>query len=121
MVSVKASPEQQRMDIASDLALGPEDVGALIDKIGVEAKLLGPAWIAAVDFRGMPVESSFVNEQFQLLQEALVELGAARIGTLLDSDPLKMRLWQAGSQTRSNNITQRFHDEADWQAFLGRP
>jgi len=121
MVSVKALPERQRMDIVSDLALGPDEVDALIDKIGLEAKLLDSGWIAAVDFRGMPVESSFVNEQFQLLQEALVELGAARIGTLLDSDPLKMRLWQAGSQTRSNNITQRFHDEADWQAFLGHP
>jgi hypothetical protein len=44
--------------------------------------------------------------------------GAARIGTLLDSDPLRMRLWQSGRQTRSNEITRRFHDKSQWEAFL---
>jgi hypothetical protein len=121
MLSVKALPERHRMDIVSDVPLGPQEVADLIDKIGVEARMLRPGWIAAVDFRGMWVDSSFVNEQFRRLQDALLGLGAARIGTLLDSDPLKMRLWQSGSQTRSNEITQRFHDEAAWEAFLSQP
>ncbi len=121
MVLAKAIPERQRMDILSDQPLDPQDVAALIDRVGLEAARLGPGWVAAVDFRGMWVESSFVNEQFSRLQEALLSLGAARIGTLLDSDPLRMRLWQSGSQTRSNEITQRFYDEAEWEAFLARP
>jgi len=118
MVSVKASPERGRLDIVSDVPLSAEEVDALIERIGSEAELLDPGWVAAVDFRGMRVESSFVNEQFRLLQEALLQEGAARIGTLLDSDAMKMRLWQSGGQTRSNEITQRFHKEADWEAFL---
>jgi len=121
MVSVKADLERNRLDIASDVPLGPGELTVLLERIGVEAQQLHPGWVAAVDFRGMRVESSFVNEQFRLLQEALVARGASRIGTLLDSDPLKMRLWQSGSQTRSNEITQRFHNETDWEAFLAGP
>lgn len=121
MVSARADLQRQQMDIVSDQALSAQEVADLIDKIRDEAARLQSGWVAAVDFRGMWVESSFVNEHFRRLQEALLTLGAARIGTLLDSDPVKMRLWQSGSQTRSNEITRRFHDEAAWQEFLARP
>jgi len=121
MASVKADLEHNRLDITSDVPLHPEESSVLLEQISAEAQLLRPGWVAAVDFRGMRVESSFVNEQFRLLQEALLAKGASRIGTLLDSDPLMMRLWQSGSQTRSNEITQRFYDEAKWEAFLAGP
>ena len=44
-------------------------------------------------FRGMWVNSPFVNEQFRLLLEALLASGAGKNGKLLDSDPRRMRLW----------------------------
>jgi len=49
--------------------------------------------VAAVVFRGMWVNSPFVNEQLRLLQEALLASGAGKNGMLLDSDPRRMRLW----------------------------
>jgi hypothetical protein len=66
----------------------------------------------------MWISDPFINEQFCRLQDALLAGQAGRIGTLLDSDSLKMRLWQAGCQTRSNALTQRFHDAAQWERFL---
>jgi hypothetical protein len=112
------------MDIVCDQALTAGEFRQLILALEKEAKTLDPGWAAAVDFRGMWISDPFINEQFQALQDALLTAKAGRIGTLLDSDPLKMRLWQSGSQTRSNELTQRFHDAERWEQFLsggGRP
>jgi hypothetical protein len=106
------------MDIVCDQALTPSEVRQFISAIEQEAKKLEPGWVAAVDFRGMWISDPFINEQFQSLQDALLTARAGRIGTLLDSDPLKMRLWQSGAQTRSNELTQRFHDAEKWERFL---
>jgi len=108
------------MDIACDQALEAEDVERLIESLKREAAKLRPGWTAAVDFRGMWVNSPFVNELFRSLQEALLTSGAGKIGTLLDSDPLKMRLWQSGVETRSNELTRRFHNADEWEAFLSQ-
>ena len=118
MFSARADPERQRMDIACDQALEPEDVQRLIESLKHEAAKLRPGWTAAVDFRGMWVNNPFANEQFRLLQDALIANGVGKIGTLLDSDPLKMRLWQSGTQTHSNEMTRRFHSPEEWEAFL---
>ncbi len=77
-----------------------------------------PGWVAAVDFRGMWLNDAFINEHFAKLQNALLSGKAARIGTLLDSDALKMRLWQSGVGSGSNTVTERFFDKKKWEAFL---
>jgi hypothetical protein len=118
MFKAKAEPERQRMSIVSDQALKGDDVGRLIASILSESGKLKPGWVAAVDFRGMWINDSFINEHFRRLQEVLLSVGARKIGTLLDSDALKMRLWQSGAQTRSNALTQRFHDAGEWEKFL---
>jgi hypothetical protein len=118
MFSAKAEAERQRMTIASDQALSPDDFQQLIDAIGREAATLKPGWVAAVDLRGMWINDPFINEQFQLLQNALIANAAGKIGTLLDSDPLRMRLWQSGAGTGSNRLTRRFHDPQEWERFL---
>jgi len=69
----------------------------------------------------MWINDPFINKQFALLQEALLAGKARKIGTLLDSDPLKMRLGQSGAQTRSNELTRRFHDPEEWERFLSEP
>ena len=121
MFSAEADPDRQRMLVSSDQAMTPAEFRQLIDAVGREAARLKPGWAAAVDFRGMWINSSFVNEQFRQLQDALLAGGAGRIGTLLDSDALKMRLWQSGAQTHSNERTQRFHDADEWERFLAAP
>jgi hypothetical protein len=118
MFSAVALPDRQRMDVVIDQALTPAEVGRLIEVVGKEAGKLKPGWAAAVDLRGMWISDPFVNEQFRLLQDALLSGKAGKIGTLLDSDSVKMRLWQAGTQTHSNALTQRFHDTAEWERFL---
>jgi len=118
MFRAEADPDHQRMAIVSDQALTQEEFQQLIGAIGVEAVKLKAGWAAAVDFRGMWVTDPFINEQFQRLQDAIVANRAGKITTLLDSDPLKMRLWQSGTQTKSNEVTRRFHDPADWERFL---
>jgi len=120
MFSLNADPERQRLTIVSDQALDAEEMRQLIGAMKAEAAKLKPGWAAAVDFRGMWVNSPFVNELFRSLQEALLSSGAGKIGTLLDSDPLKMRLWQSGVETRSNELTRRFHDADEWEAFLSQ-
>lgn len=121
MFSAKADPDRRRMAVSSDQALTPDEFEQLIQSVGHEAASLKPGWAAAVDFRGMWISDSFVNEQFRKLQDALLAGKAGKIGTLLDSDALKMRLWQSGTQTRSNERTQRFHDESQWERFLSEP
>jgi hypothetical protein len=106
------------MAIVSDQALTRDEFEDLITRVKTEAGRLDPGWVAAVDFRGMWVTDPFINEEFQRLQDALLAARAGKIGTLLDSDPLKMRLWQSGTQTRSNEVTRRFHDPAQWEQFL---
>ncbi len=118
MYSAKAALDRQRMDVRVDQALTREEFRKLIEAVGEEAASLKPGWAAAVDLRGMWISDPFVNEQFRSLQDALLSGKAGKIGTLLDSDSLKMRLWQAGTQTRSNALTQRFHDVDQWERFL---
>jgi len=118
MFRAEADPDHQRMAIVSGQALTQEEFQQLIGAIGVEAVKLKAGWAAAVDFRGMWVTDPFINEQFQLLQDAILANRAGKIGTLLDSDPLKMRLWQSGTRTRSNEVTRRFHDPGDWERYL---
>ncbi len=118
MFTINADPERQRITIISDQAMGPDEMRELIAALKEKAVALRHGWVAAVDFRGMWVNSPFVNEQFRLLQEALLGAGAGKIGTLLDSDPLKMRLWQSGKETRSNELTRRFHNAEEWEDFL---
>jgi hypothetical protein len=121
MFFANADSERQRMDVHIDQALTPAEFRKLIEAVGKEAVKLKPGWAAAVDLRGMWISDPFVNEQFRGLQDALLSGKAGKIGTLLDSDSLKMRLWQAGTQTRSNALTQRFHDASQWERFLSGP
>jgi hypothetical protein len=118
MYRVEADPARRRMEIVCDQALTRDDFHRLIARVELEAGRLDPGWVAAVDFRGMWVTDPFINEEFQRLQDVLLAARAGKIGTLLDSDPLKMRLWQSGTQTRSNEVTRRFHDPAQWEQFL---
>ena len=118
MFSATADPERQRMDIVSNQALTPDDFAHLVASVNREAARLKPGWVAAVDFRGMWLNDSFINEHFGRLQTALLAGKAGRIGTLLDSDALKMRLWQSGVGSGSNILTQRFFDIKEWEAFL---
>jgi hypothetical protein len=118
MYRVEADPARRRMEIVCDQALTRDDFHQLIARVELEAGRLDPGWVAAVDFRGMWVTDPFINEEFQRLQDVLLAARAGKIGTLLDSDPLKMRLWQSGTQTRSNEVTRRFHDPAQWEQFL---
>jgi len=121
MFAAKADPDRQRMSIVSDQALMPDDFQQLVQGVEREAARLSPGWVAAVDLRGMGIDDPFINEQFGLLQKAFLAGKACKIATLLDSDPLKMRLGQSGAQTRSNDLTRRFHDPAEWERFLSEP
>jgi hypothetical protein len=106
------------MDIVCDQALTAADFETLVGRVHSEAAKLNPGWVAAVDFRGMWLNDSFINEHFVELQNALLSGRAGRIGTLLDSDALKMRLWQSGVGSGSNVLTKRFFDPKKWEAFL---
>ena len=118
MFSATADLDRQRMDIISNQALTPDDFAQLVASVTHEAARLNPGWVAAVDFRGMWLNDSFINEHFGRLQTALLAGKAGRIGTLLDSDALKMRLWQSGVGSGSNVLPLRFFDTKEWEAFL---
>jgi hypothetical protein len=121
MIEVKAYPDRQRLYIIADCALSPADCQHIIETLKLEAKKLDQGWVAAVDFRGMQVEDPYLNEQIELLQEAVLKNGAHKIGTLLDNQYVRMRLIQAGTSTRSNEITQRFADKQEWESYLAQP
>jgi hypothetical protein len=120
MFAAKADPDRQRMDILCDQSLTARDFEVLVESVRREAARLKPGWVAAVDFRGMWLNDAFINEGFAKLQAALLAGHSGRIGTLLDSDALKMRLWQSGQGSGSNVLTERFFDVAKWEAFLSR-
>jgi hypothetical protein len=121
MIEVNAHPDRQRLYIIADSVLSPEDFQYIIESLKLEAGKLDQGWVAAVDFRGIQVEDPYLNEQIELLQEALLKAGAHKIGTLLDNQYVRMRLIQAGMSTRSNEITQRFDDEQKWESYLAQP
>jgi len=121
MFEVRSDSDKQRLDIVADQALSPEDFQAIISAIKSNAGELCPGFLAAVDFRGMWVEDPFLNERFKLLQEALLDCGARKIGTLLDNPAVRLRLSQQGMKTRSNEITRRFYDLDEWKNFLSQP
>jgi hypothetical protein len=118
MFAATADPDRQRMDIVSNQALTPDDFAQLVASVTREAARLKPGWVAAVDFRGMWLNDAFINEHFGKLQTALLAGQAGKIGTLLDSDALKMRLWQSGVASGSNILTKRFNIQKEWEAFL---
>ena len=121
MFEVKCDSDKQRLDIVADQALSSEDFQTIISAVRSNACKLSPGFTVAVDFRGMWVEDSFLNERFKLLQEALLDCGARKIGTLLDNPAVRLRLSQQGLKTRSNEITRRFYDPDEWENFLSRP
>jgi hypothetical protein len=121
MYGAKANPICQRMDIVINQALSPDEFDRLIGEVKVEATQLKTGWVAAVDLRGMWVDDPFINRQFEALQDALLKSQAGKIGTILESDPIKLHLWQAGTRTRSNAITQRFYNLEEWEKFLSQP
>jgi len=121
MFEVKCDSDRQRLDIIADQALSAKEFQTIISAIKSNACQLSPGFVVAVDFRGMWVEDPFLNERFKLLQEALLECGARKIGTLLDNPAVRMRLSQQGQKTRSNEITRRFYDLKEWEEFLSRP
>ena len=109
------------MSIVSDQALTPDDFQQLVQGVEREAARLSPGWVAAAYLRAMGIDDPFINEQFGLLQKAFLAGKACKIATLLDSDPLKMRLGQSGAQTRSTELTRRFHDPAEWERLFSEP
>ena len=120
MIEVKAYPDRQRLYIIADCALSAEDFQNIVETLKLEAGKLGSGWVAAVDFRGMQVADPYLNERIELLQNALLTSGARKIGTLLDSQNVLLRLSQSGMHTHSNEITQRFDNEQRWEAFLSQ-
>ena len=121
MYGAKANPDRQLMEIVANQALSVDEFNQLINAVKIEATHLKSGWVAAVDLRGMWVDDPFINQQFEALQDALLQSQAGKIGTLLESDPIKMHLWQAGTRTRSNAITQRFYNLEEWEKFLSQP
>lgn len=121
MIEVKSDAENQRLYIISDQALNPDEVQEIISRMRVEVKNLHPGFAVAVDFRGMWVKDPYLNERIKTLQEALLACGARKIGTLLDNPAVRLRLSQEGQRTRSNEITQRFYTEQEWEKFLAQP
>ena len=120
MIDAEADPTCNRMNITSDQELTDQGLKSLNEKIRLESAHLQSGWVAAVDLRRMWVNDPFLNERLQGLQRTLLDCGAGKIGTLLDSDAIRMRLGQAGLKTRSNQITQRFYDAEEWEDFLAR-
>jgi hypothetical protein len=120
MIEVASNTDTQRLYVTADQALSPEDVQGIIRAIQTEAGKLQPGFAVAVDFRGMWVNDSYLNERIKVLQEALLTCGARKIGTLLDNPSVQMRLSQEGLKTRSNEITRRFYDEQEWEAYLAQ-
>ena len=121
MIEVDCNDETQRLNITADQALSSDDIQGITRSIEAEACKLKPGFVVAVDFRGMWVNDPYLNEGLKLLQEALLNCGARKIGTLLDNPSMQMRLTQEGQKTRSNEITKRFYDEQAWEAYLAQP
>jgi hypothetical protein len=120
MVKVEADLNYQRLYVIADQALSAEDMQFLSDNICREAKKLLPGWVAALDLRGMWVQDPFFCDRVKLLQQSLISSGARKIGTLLDNSSIQMYLGQAGLKTHSNEITQRFFNEKNWEQFLAQ-
>ncbi|MDD2695202.1 MAG: hypothetical protein PHS96_04525 [Anaerolineales bacterium] len=118
MYAIQSDPQCQRMGITISQSLSATDFDALCQSIRAEASKLPTGWTAAVDLRGAWVDNPFINKQLQSLQETLLEAQAGRVATLLDNAAIKLRLLQAGERTRSNVITRRFTDLAEWERFL---
>ena len=118
MVTARADCDHQRMYIIADQALSNDDFDILIEAIQTEARKLELGWTAAIDLRGMWVQDPFFGDQMKLMQMTILENGASRIGTLLDNSAIQMYLGQAGLKTHSNEITQRFFNEKNWEQFV---
>jgi hypothetical protein len=118
MFIAEADRINNRLRITANQALHPDDFDTLIEQICREADKLEPGWVAAIDLRGMWVEDLFFGDRVKLLQATLLGCGAAKIGTLLDNSSIQMYLGQAGVKTHSNQITERFFNETNWEAFL---
>jgi hypothetical protein len=118
MIKAEADLTHQRMFIIADQAMKCEELDCLIEQIKLEAVKLQPGWVAAVDLRGMWIEDLFFCEQAMHLQSAILENGAGKIGTIIDSSSVQMFLGQAGIKTHSNELTQRFFNEMSWRQFI---
>lgn len=118
MVGAKALIEKQQVYIQVDQAVTPEEMDTLIAAIEVEAAALKPGWTAALDMRGIWVNSPYFYEEIKNLQQAIIRCGASRIGTIIDNYVIKILLGQAGLRTNANVIAQRFYDEKEWLNFL---
>lgn len=118
MVRAQAVPAKRQLLVKADQAISQEDMDQLIDCIRIEARHLPPGFAAALDLRGVWIADPYFYERIKNLQLTLIDLGAAKIGTLIDNYVMHILLGQAGQRTRANLIAKRFYDEREWQLYL---
>lgn len=118
MYQVKANPLTQQLNLTIDSNVDENDAKRILTLIRQETAKLKPGYVAAIDFRGIAVLSPLLKDAIHEAQTILVKTQPSKVGTLLNSNVLKMQMSMSAQKTGLNDKVQRFDNEADWKKFL---
>jgi hypothetical protein len=120
MYEVKAEPQKQRLNIKISASISEEEGVEILRLIKQEVAKLKPGFVTAIDFRGVAVFAPALNSSLEQAQRILMGAQVGKVGTLLNSNILKMQVSMVGQKTQINKtVLERFDDEAQWKKFLG--
>ena len=118
MYEFKLDLTNQRLDASVCGSMTVEEHIAFNSDLQQHVKKLRAGWICAVDLSQMKVHSPELVPYMQKAQQIVLAAEVGKMGTLLRYATQKMQTNRVGAQTGANNLTQRFYDRSEWDAFL---
>jgi len=75
-------------------------------------------WVVAVDMSEIQIFSQSIANMVKECQEFLVQKGATKIATFINSSLLEGQLYRTSKYASSQDITERFTNKDDWENYL---
>ncbi len=118
MVSVKADPARNRLDLVVAQPYSMDEASRVPEMLKQESAKLQPGWIAAIDLSRAGILDQDNTHLTRGAQEALKALGCGRIATLMAGAVQHLQIKRLAAEVGSDSLAQRFTDRAEWEAFL---
>lgn len=83
-----------------------------------QLRLLKPGFTVAVDNSRMSILPEEYHKYLLEAQSIIKEAGCGKVGTLLPNAVSNLQVSRFGRQTHLNELSQRFLDRKEWEAWL---
>jgi hypothetical protein len=119
MESIRADSQNNRLIVTVSGRPTADGLTELARRTAAEVAKLQRGYVVAIDVRDMAVVDQETTAGIAACQKVWLGGGPSKVGTLVGSAVLMLQLTRQGKHSDSDDITERFSDEAAWHAYLG--